>query len=272
MRPGSRSRAGLERLRDGYSRRQLIDQADGAARTPIHVQRHQLPAAWGDRASGPAEIAAGFRAATRSSQPLGMTDTMFKPAAFAEARGSLRPRYCHRPRPRCAAWFTIRRRALWAELPDTRDCFRQPADLAKFARHDARLRREERCPRLLPLTVRRFHDAAKPGRRERRARSRLGYRHAHSPATRGDLFPVGSFGHTGFTGTSMWIDPSTETFVILLTNSVHPKMRPPITSLRSKVASAAAAGLEISRRRSLLPAVRTCGACAAKSASNGAGI
>ena len=62
---------------------------------------------------------------------------------------------------------------------------------------------------------------------------------------RGDLFPVGtSYGHTGFTGTSVWIDPASQTFVILLANSVHPHGRPPISSLRSKVASAVAAAIE----------------------------
>jgi len=38
----------------------------------------------------------------------------------------------------------------------------------------------------------------------------------------GDLFSEGSFGHTGFTGTSIWIDPNREIAVILLTNRVHP--------------------------------------------------
>ena len=42
---------------------------------------------------------------------------------------------------------------------------------------------------------------------------------------RGDLLPVGSFGHTGFTGTSIWIDPTTQTYIILLTNAVHPRGR-----------------------------------------------
>ena len=37
-------------------------------------------------------------------------------------------------------------------------------------------------------------------------------------STRGELLPVGSFGHTGFTGTSLWIDPTTNTYIILLTN------------------------------------------------------
>jgi uncharacterized protein YbbC (DUF1343 family) len=62
---------------------------------------------------------------------------------------------------------------------------------------------------------------------------------------RGELFPLGSFGHTGFTGTSLWIDPQTQTYVILLTNSVHPMRRPAITSLRARVATAAAAALGV---------------------------
>ena len=60
---------------------------------------------------------------------------------------------------------------------------------------------------------------------------------------RGEFFPLGSFGHTGFTGTSIWIDPASETFVILLANSVHPYRRPPIASLRSKVATVVATAL-----------------------------
>jgi len=60
-------------------------------------------------------------------------------------------------------------------------------------------------------------------------------------APRGELYPVGSFGHTGFTGTSVWIDYGTRTFVVLLTNSVHPRVRPAISSLRSKVATVVAA-------------------------------
>ena len=39
---------------------------------------------------------------------------------------------------------------------------------------------------------------------------------------KGDLMPVGSFGHTGFTGTFIWVDPTSETFVIGLSNRVHP--------------------------------------------------
>jgi uncharacterized protein YbbC (DUF1343 family)/CubicO group peptidase (beta-lactamase class C family) len=69
-------------------------------------------------------------------------------------------------------------------------------------------------------------------------------------SNRGELFPVGSFGHTGFTGTSLWIDPTTSTYVVLLTNAVHMKMGPPkergsAASLRTKVATTVAAALAL---------------------------
>ena len=44
-----------------------------------------------------------------------------------------------------------------------------------------------------------------------------------SGSSAGTLFSADAFGHTGFTGTSLWIDPDRELFVILLTNHVHPQ-------------------------------------------------
>ncbi|MBA3438238.1 MAG: DUF1343 domain-containing protein [Pyrinomonadaceae bacterium] len=60
---------------------------------------------------------------------------------------------------------------------------------------------------------------------------------------RGDLFPLGSFGHTGFTGTSLWIDPASETFVVFLSNRVHPEGKGDVASLRGRVASIVAASI-----------------------------
>jgi uncharacterized protein YbbC (DUF1343 family)/CubicO group peptidase (beta-lactamase class C family) len=60
---------------------------------------------------------------------------------------------------------------------------------------------------------------------------------------RGDLFPVGSFGHTGWTGTSLWIDPLTGVYVVLLTSRVHPDGSGNVVPLRSRVASIAAAAV-----------------------------
>jgi uncharacterized protein YbbC (DUF1343 family)/CubicO group peptidase (beta-lactamase class C family) len=72
-------------------------------------------------------------------------------------------------------------------------------------------------------------------------------------SARGALFPLGSYGHTGFTGTSIWIDPSTRTYVILLANSVHPDARPSLGPLRAKVATIVAGAVGIQVRGTTLP-------------------
>ena len=66
-------------------------------------------------------------------------------------------------------------------------------------------------------------------------------------SNRGEFFPVGSFGHTGFTGTSMWIDPVTNSYVIVLTNAVHPRgsRTAEVVSLRARIASAVTQGLQL---------------------------
>jgi len=64
-------------------------------------------------------------------------------------------------------------------------------------------------------------------------------------SNRGELLPVGSFGHTGFTGTSLWIDPTTNTYVILLTNAVHPIGEGSVISLRTRLASAVVHSLDL---------------------------
>ncbi len=66
---------------------------------------------------------------------------------------------------------------------------------------------------------------------------------------RGSVFPIttrqhaGSFGHTGFTGTSVWIDPGSDSYVVLLANAIHPRVGAAISGLRGQVATAAALAL-----------------------------
>jgi CubicO group peptidase (beta-lactamase class C family) len=60
----------------------------------------------------------------------------------------------------------------------------------------------------------------------------------------GDLFGPRSFGHSGYTGTSIWIDPDTRTVVVFLTNSVHPDDKGMVIPLRSRVANVVAAAIE----------------------------
>lgn len=63
-------------------------------------------------------------------------------------------------------------------------------------------------------------------------------------SNRGELFPLGSFGHTGFTGTSIWIDRVSQTFVVFMSNRVHPDGKGDVTPLRAKVATVAASAVE----------------------------
>ena len=67
----------------------------------------------------------------------------------------------------------------------------------------------------------------------------------HYSTPRGDLFPIGSFGHTGYTGTSLWMEPISASFVLILTNRVHPFDRngKALVHLRHDVATAAAKAL-----------------------------
>ena len=103
-----------------------------------------------------------------------------------------------------------------------------------------------------PLTIRTFTSPQSPP--DSPAIRGLGW-DIYSPfsGNRGDLFPIGSYGHTGFTGTSVWIDPFTQSYVILLTNAVHPHHKAAITALRSRVATVAAAGLGVDVLPSMLP-------------------
>jgi len=64
-------------------------------------------------------------------------------------------------------------------------------------------------------------------------------------SNRGELLPVGSFGHTGFTGTSLWIDPVTDTYIIILTNAVHPNGHGSAVSLRAHIATAVVGSLDL---------------------------
>lgn len=63
-------------------------------------------------------------------------------------------------------------------------------------------------------------------------------------ANRGELFPLGSFGHTGFTGTGIWIDRVSQTFYVFLSNRVHPDGKGDVGPLRAKVATVVASAIE----------------------------
>lgn len=61
---------------------------------------------------------------------------------------------------------------------------------------------------------------------------------------RGDFFSPQSFGHTGYTGTSIWIDPPSQTYLIILSNRVHPQDKGSSKYLRSEVANVVGAAIK----------------------------
>lgn len=69
---------------------------------------------------------------------------------------------------------------------------------------------------------------------------------------RGEFFPIGSYGHTGWTGGSLWIDPFSKTFVIFLSNRNHPTEAGNVLPLRHKLGTLAAeavVGFDFAQRR-----------------------
>lgn len=62
-------------------------------------------------------------------------------------------------------------------------------------------------------------------------------------SNRGDLMSAQAFGHGGFTGTAMWIDPPQELFVIFLSSRLHPDGKGSVNELAGRIATVAAAAL-----------------------------
>ena len=120
--------------------------------------------------------------------------------------------------------------------------FGTAADLARFSAMvlSGGVHRDTRI--LAPLTVARMTTPASPaGMADRRG---LGWDiDSRYSANRGDLFPVGSFGHTGFTGTSIWLDPGSHTAVVFLSSRLYPDGQGNVTALRGRVATLAAAAV-----------------------------
>jgi uncharacterized protein YbbC (DUF1343 family)/CubicO group peptidase (beta-lactamase class C family) len=185
----------------------------------------------------------------RIFEPLGMKDTLFLPGA------ALRPRIA--PTESCTPFGwpcegpgvsmlrgvvhdpTARR---MGGVAGHAGLFSTAADLAIFCRMLLNGGEYKGARILAPLTVAKMTmPASGPGERNVRG---LGWDldSAYS-SNRGELLPLGSFGHTGFTGTSIWIDPATDLFVVFLSNRVHPDGKGDVTPLRAKVATVAASAI-----------------------------
>ncbi len=104
---------------------------------------------------------------------------------------------------------------------------------------------------LSPLTIEKMSTPQSPP--DKMALRGLGW-DIDSPfaSNRGELFPVGSYGHTGFTGTSIWIDPVSDTYVIVLSSRLYPYGIGNDIPLRAKIATLVAAALGPASNRKVL--------------------
>ena len=93
---------------------------------------------------------------------------------------------------------------------------------------------------LSPLTIKAMRSVPRGFEQFGRA---LGWDVYSGYASDGDLFDVSAYGHTGYTGTSVTIDPESDTAVILLTNRVHPDDKGAVSRLREVVANVVAASI-----------------------------
>jgi uncharacterized protein YbbC (DUF1343 family)/CubicO group peptidase (beta-lactamase class C family) len=180
-------------------------------------------------------------------EPLGMKDSMFRPPE------PLRPQIAPTEPCELLAWPCNTPNAPMlrgiVHDPTARrmngvaghaGLFSTAADLARFARMLLRGGELDGTRVLAPLTVAKMIEPASP--EDHLNQRALGWDVDSSfSANRGELLPVGSFGHTGFTGTSLWIDPVTRIFVVFLSNRLHPDGKGDVTPLRARVTTAAAA-------------------------------
>lgn len=116
-------------------------------------------------------------------------------------------------------------------------------DLAKYARMLLNMGETDGVRIFKPETVKLMTSVQTPP--EVSAKRGLGWDiNTSFSGPRGDVFPVGSYGHTGWTGGSLWIDPYSKTFVILLSNRNHPTEEGNVIPLRHKIATLAGEALE----------------------------
>lgn len=170
--------------------------------------------------------------------PLGMKDTMFNPPAEL--------------RPRCVPTEVINGQPLRGVVHDplarlqggisgNAGLFSTADDLAIFAQMMLNKGEFKGVRILSPLTVDRLTEVFPLLPSSGRG---FGWDiNTDYSTVRGDLFGYKSYGHSGYTGTSIWIDPETQTAVIFLTNRVHPDDKGEIIAARSKVANIVAGSI-----------------------------
>jgi uncharacterized protein YbbC (DUF1343 family)/CubicO group peptidase (beta-lactamase class C family) len=175
-------------------------------------------------------------ARSRVFQPLGMVDTGYKPGpellqrvvpTEKDASGIMLHGVVHDPTSR-----------LMGGVTGHAGLFTTAADLAKYAR----MWLAKGAPLFKPELVEQITSVQSPATvMERRG---LGWDiDTRYSRPRGKLFPIGSFGHTGWTGTALWIDPASQTFFVFLSSRLHPDGKGDVRELYSQISTAVAQSL-----------------------------
>jgi uncharacterized protein YbbC (DUF1343 family)/CubicO group peptidase (beta-lactamase class C family) len=168
--------------------------------------------------------------------PLGMRDTGFAPSA------ALLPRIAPTSRSTNGVWRGVVHDGTARRMNGVAGhagMFTTASDLARFARMFLADGVLDRVRVFEPETVRIMTTVQSPDPvRQRRG---LGW-DIDSPyaGPRGAWFPIGSYGHTGWTGGSLWLDPFSESFLIFLSNRNHPTEAGSVIQLRRRLGTLAA--------------------------------
>ncbi len=183
-------------------------------------------------------------------EPLGMKETQFRPLSSLRSRIAPTEQYKGMSAPLRGIVHDETTRFMGG-VAGHAGLFTTAADLLRFAEMILNRGQGNGARLFSPLTITKFTEPQTPP--DQTILRGLGFDvDSQFSSNRGELFPLGSVGHTGFTGTSMWIDPATKTAVILLANSVHPHRRPAISGLRARVATITAAALGVDAPGSIL--------------------
>jgi CubicO group peptidase (beta-lactamase class C family) len=163
-------------------------------------------------------------------RPLGMRETMYRPSAELVPR--IAPTEMDTIRGKIHGTVHDPRAFYLGGVSAHAGLFSTGHDLARFARMYLRGGELDGVRVFRPETIELFTTRQVADRA-------LGWQKPSGTNTAGHLMSERAFGHTGFTGTSIWIDPAHDVFVILLSNRVNPtSVNPRITGVRVALADA----------------------------------
>ncbi len=172
-------------------------------------------------------------ARTRIFEPLGLRDSYFNPPAALKPR--IAPTEVEDFRGG-HVWGVVHDETAWVlgGVSGNAGLFSSARDLAVFMQMLLNGGTYGTATIVRPTTVARWTARQRPD-----ASRALGWDTPSRNSSAGRFFSLRSFGHTGFTGTSMWADPERELFVVLLTNRVNPtRNNQKVGPLRRAVADA----------------------------------